>query len=91
MPSFVLVYLSIGAALGCLWNRAEFGRASWRRTLPSYAALLVAWPCLIVCAIASAAIWTRLWRRAHAADTKIVEARTPASLPLAAPELSHPV
>jgi hypothetical protein len=91
MATFFLVYVLIGAALGCLWNRAEFGRSSWRRTAPSYAASLLAWPGLVAVAIAVAAIWTRLWRRAHAADAKVVETRAPVAAPLAISELSHPV
>jgi len=90
MATLFIVYVLIGAALGCLWNRAEFGRASWRRSAPSYAAALLAWPALLAVAIAVAAIWTLIWRRAHASDAKIVETRPPAAAPLATAELSHP-
>lgn len=91
MAVAVFLYFVVGAALGCAWNRAEFGRVAFRRTASSLAAFMLAWPCLVACAVVVAAIWTRIWRRAHDADTKPAPPRDRSAPlpPFAQP--SHPV
>ena len=91
MAIAVLLYLLVGAALGWAWNRAEIGRVGFRRVAPSLAAFVVAWPGLAACAIVVAAIWTRIWRRAHDADTRAAPPRDRSAPlpPFAQP--SHPV
>lgn len=95
MAVAVLLYLVVGAALGLAWNRAEIGRAGFRHVAPSLAAFVIAWPGLAACAIVVAAIWTRIWRRAHDTDIPAEPSRDrPAPLPPFAhgtPEPSHPV
>ena len=93
MAVAILLYLAVGAALGWAWNRAEFGRIGFRRTAPSIGAFILAWPCLAACAVALAAIWTRIWRRAHDKDASATTSRDrPAPVaPFAPPEPSHPL
>jgi hypothetical protein len=95
MAVAVLLYLAVGTALGWAWNRAEFGRVGFRRIAPSFCAFIVLWPGLVAYAIAIAALWTRIWRRAHDTDAPAAASRDRAApLPPFAPsaaEPSHPV
>jgi hypothetical protein len=61
-------YLVIGGTLGFFWNRSELNRSPVRRLAPSFCAFLLAWPALVAGALVVAAVWTRVWRRAHNGD-----------------------
>jgi hypothetical protein len=74
-----LVYLLVGIAFGWAWNRAEFGRAGFRRIAPSFFGFVLAWPGLLACAIVVAAAWSCLWRRAHREDAPVSIVREPAA------------
>lgn len=77
------LYLLVGATLGWSWNRAELGRAGPRRWGPSFGLCVVAWPLLVVLAIALAGVSVRLDKRRH--DPAPRAAPPPASGPDAAP------
>src|ERR1700733_1363572 len=90
-----LVYLLVGIAFGWAWNRAEIGRAGFRRIAPSFFGFVLVWPCLVACALVVAAAWARVGRRAHQEDPTVSIAREPAapmpSFAGAEPEPSHPI
>jgi hypothetical protein len=93
----VLVYLLVGIALGWAWNRAEFGRAGFRRIAPSLCGFILFWPCLVAGAVIVTVLWSRIWKRTHEDDAAIAPPRRRAGSgpvpPFAggAPEPSHPI
>jgi hypothetical protein len=94
MAVAVLLYIFVGAALAWAWNRAELRRVGLRRVAPSAAAFILAWPALVACVVAIAAVWTRIWRRTHDTSAPAAPSRDDTSIaPFAAgvPEPSHPV